>query len=178
MRLNTVEFMKLKKPLATSEFVQNWEIGLLAFKLLYMKKMLFSMAILAALSVQAQKNVPASKVPSASKEAFLKAHPNVKGKWEKEEGDYEVTFRESGQDMSCVIDKAGNIKETETVIPVSALPAAVTASIAKHYKGMKVNEAARIVKSDGTTTYEAEIKGKDVLFDAAGNIVKSKRDKD
>lgn len=136
------------------------------------------MAILAAVSVQAQKNLPASKVPSASKEAFAKAHPNVTGKWEKEEGDYEVTFREGGKDMSCVIDKAGKIKETETVIPLGALPAAVTAYIAKHYKGVKVKEAASIVKADGTTTYEVEIKGKDVLFDAAGNLVKTKKDND
>lgn len=143
-----------------------------------MKKMLLSMAILAAVSVQAQKNLPASKVPSASKEAFAKAHPNVTGKWEKEEGDYEVTFREGGKDMSCVIDKAGKIKETETVIPLGALPAAVTAYIAKHYKGVKVKEAASIVKADGTTTYEVEIKGKDVLFDAAGNLVKTKKDND
>lgn len=143
-----------------------------------MKKMLLSIAILAAVSVQAQKNLPASKVPSASKEAFAKAHPNVIGKWEKEEGDYEVTFREGGKDMSCVIDKAGKIKETETVIPLSALPAAVTAYIAKHYKGVKVKEAASIVKADGTTTYEVEIKGKDVLFDAAGNLVKTKKDND
>ena len=136
------------------------------------------MAILAAVSVQARKNLPASKVPSASKEAFAKAHPNVTGKWEKEEGDYEVTFREGGKDMSCVIDKAGKIKETETVIPLGALPAAVTAYIAKHYKGVKVKEAASIVKADGTTTYEVEIKGKDVLFDAAGNLVKTKKDND
>ena len=143
-----------------------------------MKKILFAMAILTAVSVQAQKKLPVSQVPSASKQAFFKAHPNVTGKWEKEEGDYEVSFREGGKDMSCVIDKAGNIKETETVIPVSALPAAVTASLANHYKGIKVREAARIVKADGTTTYEAEIKGKDVLFDANGNVLKTKNDND
>jgi hypothetical protein len=143
-----------------------------------MKKMLFSMALLIAISVQAQKNLPTDKVPSASKEAFAKAHPSVSGKWEKEEGDYEVTFMEGGKKMSCVIDKSGAIKETETVIPASELPAPVTAYIEKYYKGAKVKEAATIVKADGTTVYEAEIKGKDVLFDAAGNLIKTKKDND
>src|SRR6476660_4131592 len=103
-----------------------------------MKKMLFSVALLSAVSVQAQKNLSSSKVPAASKEAFAKAHPNVAGTWEKEDGDYEVTFKEGGREKSCVIDKTGSIKETETVVPVSELPASVTAYIAKHYKGVKV----------------------------------------
>ena len=143
-----------------------------------MKKMLFSIALLSAISVQAQKDLPPAKVPAASKEAFAKAHPNVTGKWEKEEADYEVTFKEGGRDMSCVIDKSGSIKETETVIPASDLPAPVTAYIASHYKGVKVKEAAIIVKADGTTVYEAEISGKDLLFDKNGNLLTTKKDND
>jgi uncharacterized membrane protein YkoI len=144
-----------------------------------MKKILiFSMAIIGFTSLQAQKNIASSKVPAAAKDAFMKAHPNVTGKWEKEEGSYEVTFKESGKDMSCVVDKGGNILETETVVPLSDLPAPVTAYIAKHYKGVKVKEAAIIVKADGTTVYEAEIKGKDVIFDANGKVIKSKKDND
>ncbi len=143
-----------------------------------MKKMFFSIALLTAITVQAQKNLPPAKIPAAAKEAFAKAHPNITGKWEKEEGDYEVTFKEGGKDMSCVIDKTGAIKETETVVPASDLPAPVTAYIAKHYKGVKVKEAATIVRADGTTIYEAEIKGKDVLFDANGNLIKAKKDND
>lgn len=136
------------------------------------------MALLTVISVQAQKNLDAAKVPAAAKAAFAKAHPNVTGKWEKEEGEYEVTFKEAEKEMSCVIDKAGTIKETETEIAPGELPAPVTAYIKKHYNGTKLKEAARIVKADGTTVYEAEIKGKDVLFDAAGNLVKTKKDKD
>lgn len=130
------------------------------------------------LSAGAQKNISASQVPAASKEAFAKAHPNVTGKWEKEGNDYEVTFKKQGKDMSCVIDKMGSIKETETDMPASELPAAVRAYINKHYKGAKVKEAATIVKADGTTMYEAEIRGKDVFFDAAGNLAKTKKDND
>lgn len=144
-----------------------------------MKKFLIlSMAVIGFTSLQAQKNIADSKVPAAAKDAFMKAHPNVAGKWEKEEGAYEVTFKESGKDMSCVITSKGNILETETVMPVTELPAPVTAYIAQHYKGVKVKEAATIVKADGTTEYEAHIKGKDVMFDAAGKVIKSKKEND
>lgn len=177
MALNSVEKMKLGSCTA-SEFFQNWRLGLLVLKHSIMKQLLFSMVLLTAISVQAQKTLFTAKVPAATKEAFAKAHPNVTGKWEKEEGAYEVTFKEAGKDKSCVIDKAGSIKETETVIPFSELPPPVTAYINKHYKGVRVKEAAVIVKADGTTLYEAEIKGKDVLFDANGNLTKTKKDHD
>ncbi len=142
------------------------------------KSFLLAIAFIGAVSLHAQKNIVAAKVPAAAREAFAKAHPAVTGKWENEDAAYEVTFKESGKDMSCVIDKAGNIQETETVVPLSQLPAPVTAAIAKKYKGVKVKEAATIVKADGTTIYEAQLNGKDVLFDAQGNAVKKKKDND
>ena len=143
-----------------------------------MKKMLLSIVLLTVITVQAQKNISPDKVPAGTKNAFAKAHPNVIGKWEMEEGEYEVSFKEGGKAMSCVIDKNGMIKETETVIPVSELPAPVSDYIAKHYKGVIVKEAATIVKADGKTIYEAEINGKDVLFDADGKLLKTKKDND
>lgn len=140
--------------------------------------LILSMAIAGFTAVKAQKKNSSPKVPAATKDAFMKAHPNVSGKWEKEEGSYEVTFKEGGKDMSCVIDKSGTIQETETVIPVSELPAAITASIAQQYKGVKVKEAATISKADGTTLYEAQINGKDIFFDAAGKLIKKKKGND
>lgn len=141
-----------------------------------MKKILiFSLAGIGFTSVQAQKNMAASSVPTAAKDAFAKAHPNVTGKWEKEGGNYEVNFTNGGKTMSCVVTSKGSILETETDMAVSELPAPVTAYIAQHYKGVKVKEAATIVKADGTTVYEAEIKGKDVMFDANGKVVKAQK---
>lgn len=137
-----------------------------------------ALGLIATLAVIAQKNIAASVVPAPAKAAFAKAHPNVAGKWEKEDGNYEVSFKEGGKNMSCVIDKSGSIQETETEIAVSELPAPVAAYLAMHYKGIKVKEAASIVKKDGKTVYEAEIKGKDVLFDAQGNLVNTKKDND
>ena len=58
--------------------------------------------------------------------------------------------------------------ETEVSIKASEFPAAVMAKL----KGMKVAEAAKITKADGSVSYEAEVKGKDLLFDVNGNPVK------
>ena len=143
-------------------------------------KKLFSigLALIAAITLNAQKNIASSLVPAPAKAAFAKAHPNVIGKWEKEDGNYEVSFKEGGRNMSCVIDKSGSIEETETEIAVTELPAPVTAYLATHYKGIAVKEAASIVKKDGKTVYEAEIKGKDILFDSQGHLVNTKKDND
>ncbi|MDQ6608681.1 MAG: hypothetical protein M3Y85_02550 [Bacteroidota bacterium] len=144
-----------------------------------MKKFLIlSIAVIGFASVQAQKKMKSVNAPVAAKEAFAKAHPNVTGTWEKEEGNYEVTFKEGGKSMSCVITAAGKVLETETDMAVSELPAAVTSYIAQHYKGAKVKGAATIIKADGTTEYEANIKGKDVMFDANGKVMKAEKEKD
>ena len=37
---------------------------------------------------------------------------------------------------------------------------------------MKISETAKITKADGTVVFEVEVKGKDLLFDAKGNIIK------
>ena len=135
-------------------------------------------AIMGFVGLHAQKKAGTVQAPAAAKEAFMKVHPHVTGNWEKEGDNYEVEFKESGKSMSCVLTANGDILETETTIAVSELPAAVRSYIAQHYKAVKVTEAASIVKSDGSMLYEAEIKGKDVLFDAAGNVINSKKDSD
>lgn len=142
-----------------------------------MKKLvILSVALVIASTIHAQHNLALSRIPAATKAAFAKAHPNLAGTWEKEAGNYEVSFKEGGKDMSCIIDKNGKIYETETEIGVNQLPSPVTAYLDKHYKGIKVKEAATIVKADGKIIYEAEIKGKDVLFDANGQLIHPVKD--
>lgn len=144
-----------------------------------MKKLLIlTIAMIALTYVQAQKKMASVKVPAAAKAAFMKAYPNATGKWEKEDGNYEVTFQDGGKTMSCIISAAGDITETETEMTAAELPATVTTYIAQHYKGAKAKGAATIVKKDGTTLYEAVIKGKDVMFDSNGTIIQSKKEKD
>ena len=116
---------------------------------------------------KAQK-VKADKVPTAVKAAFAKLHPSTKVSWEMEKKDYEAGFTAAGKETSEVYTAAGVLIETEVAIKSSERPAAVLAKL----KGMKIAEAAKITKANGTVSYEAEVKGKDMLFDAKGDVIK------
>jgi uncharacterized lipoprotein NlpE involved in copper resistance len=117
-----------------------------------------------------------SQVPSATRSAFQKQYPGTAAKWEKEAGNYEVNFKHGGKTMSAVIDKNGTIVETETDIAVTELPQSAREYVRQHYKGSTIKEAAQIVKQNGEVNYEAEVKGKDVIFDANGKFLKEAKD--
>jgi hypothetical protein len=57
-------------------------------------------------------------------------------------------------------------------MPVNQLPAAVFEYIKTNYKGAKVKEAGRVTNAAGKKMFEAEIKGKDLLFDENGKFIK------
>lgn len=112
-------------------------------------------------------------VPAATKAAVAKRYPGVKNvKWEKEDGNYESELSHNGKELSLVIDAKGNVLETETTIMVSALPTSVRDYVAKHYPGKEIKEAAEIVDTKRRKTYEAEVGGKDLIFDEKGQLIK------
>ena len=132
-------------------------------------------AAVVALSAFSQK-LNESQVPAAVKTAFERKYPSVKASWDKEYANYEANFKHDGKAMSAVIDKNGTIVETETDIPVTDLPKAVQDYMKKNYPGVKIEEAARIVKANGDVNYEAEVHHKDVIFDAKGKYIKEAKD--
>jgi hypothetical protein len=117
-----------------------------------------------------------TQVPAATKAAFEKQYPGVKGEWDKEDSNYEVEFKQDGKEMSMVIDKDGAVVETETDIPVADLPQAIRDYMKQNYAGSKIDEAAKVVKSNGEINYEAEVNHKDVLFDVNGKFIKETKD--
>lgn len=120
----------------------------------------------------AQKNIPA-----ATKAAFAKAFNNVTDiKWEKEEKNYEVSFMQSGNKMSAVIDEKGKVLETETELKVSSLMPQIISYMKVNFKGKELVGAAKIIYADGSLNYEAAIKGKDILFDSNGKFLKVAKD--
>ncbi len=146
-----------------------------------MKNIALSLAVLMALSASVfcqtkTKEKEKAAVPAAVKSAFTKSYPGVKAKWEKEKGKeaFEAEFEKDDKDMSVVYSAKGELLETEVEIAVSELPAAVSTYVATHHKGAKIKEAAKITDAKGTITYEAEVKGHDLFFDANGNPLKSK----
>jgi len=144
-----------------------------------MKNLLKNVAAIALLvsplAVSAQK-MTAAKVPATVTEAFAKAYPKASNaKWEKEDGKYEVAFKNDGKKYEISYSDAGTMLEMEQKISTKALPASVIATLAKDFVGYKVEEAEMAIK-DGVTTYEmyAE-KGKEeyeLVFDASGKLIK------
>ena len=142
-----------------------------------MKRISWTVILIAAItSTSCAQKIDASKVPTAVKQAFAKAHPNVTVKWEKEDGKYEAGFKTGTLTISELYTAAGIMEETETDIEVSQLPAPVLTYVKENYKGKTIKEGAKIVKADGTIIYEAEVGGKDVLFDANGKFLKEVAD--
>ncbi len=112
-------------------------------------------------------------VPTAAKTTFAKLYPHATGlKWDKEDGGYEASFTENRKAMSLLFDTKGQLKETETDIAVTELPATVRDYVAKQMPGKKIREAAMIVDAAGVKKYEAEVGGKDLLFSVDGKPIK------
>lgn len=116
-------------------------------------------------------------IPSSVKEALHKAYPNAKEvKWDKEGENYEASFDVNKIDNSALFDGTGNLLETEVEIELNQLPSSIIDYVKTHYSGQKIKEGAKITDSKGTITYEAEIKGMDLLFDSNGKFIKEMKD--
>ncbi|MCA0428238.1 MAG: PepSY-like domain-containing protein [Bacteroidetes bacterium] len=112
-------------------------------------------------------------VPASVKTAFQKNFPQAKvKKWEKEESNFEAEFELNKTEQSVLFDAQGNLLETEVEIELNQLPKGVLEYVKANYKGQKVKGAAKITDTNGTITYEAEIKGMDLLFDSNGRFIK------
>ena len=156
-----------------SEFLQNGILSLVTIKTYMMKKIILVLSLFISAATNAQKSESTPEAISA----FAKAYPGVtNAKWEKEDGNYEVTFEQKGNKLSVIYNAKGVLQESEIEIKTSELPAAVTAYMKEHYKGFVVKSGAKITKADGSINYEAAIKGKDVLFDANGKFIKEAKD--
>ena len=131
---------------------------------------MFSLVLLATAAC-AQKTAD-SKVPEAVRTAFVKLNPAVtKLKWEKEETAYEASFKADRAEKSMVFDAEGNVLETEKEIAINELPTKIQEYITQKFKGSKIKEAAKLIDAKGKVSFEAEIKGKDLIFDENGNLI-------
>ncbi|WP_295793467.1 PepSY-like domain-containing protein [Mucilaginibacter sp.] len=140
-----------------------------------MKKALVLAAIILAVAsnLKAQ-DLKTKDVPAVVKEALMKKYPAAaKVSWEKEKGNYEANWGgKSGEDNSVMFTPTGAFIEIVKAIPVSDLPKSIAPYIKAHYNGAKIKEAGKVTDAAGKTMYEAEIKGKDLIFDENGNFIK------
>lgn len=133
--------------------------------------MITALVAVIGFSANAQK-IDASKVPAGVKASFAKQYPGATAKWEKEDGKFEAGFKQNGNTMSALFEANGTMTESELDIKVANLPAPVLAYVKEQYKSKPIKEGAKITKADGVVNYEAEVDGKDVIFDANGNFLK------
>jgi hypothetical protein len=141
-----------------------------------MTKSLFILLLAISVLSACSSKFKESQVPAAAKETFEKNYAGIKGTWDKEHSNYEVSFKKDGKDMSVTISENGTIVETETDIPVADLPGAVQDYIKQHYQGKEIKEASTITKANGEVNYEAEVDEKDVIFDANGKFIEEEKD--
>jgi hypothetical protein len=129
--------------------------------------------LLLSAAVYAQ-DLKATQVPPAVREALLKKYPSAtRVGWEKEKGNYEANWGgRSKEDSSVTFTPGAVFVEIVVAIPVAELPAGVAPYVKQHYGAAKIKEAGRVVDAVGMVSFEAEIKGKDLIFDEKGNFVK------
>jgi len=129
---------------------------------------------LASGSLKAQ-DLKTTAVPAVVKEALAKKYPEAtKVSWEKEKGNYEANWGgKSGEDNSVQLTPTGTFIEIVKAIPITDLPKNVALYVSAHYKGAKIKEAGKVTDAAGKTMYEAEIKGRGLVFDENGNFIKN-----
>jgi hypothetical protein len=138
-----------------------------------MKKLALMMVAAMITSLTFAQKLQEKDVPAPVKTAFQKNFPLAKvEKWEKEGVNFEAEFELNKSEQSVLFDAQGDIIETEIEIEISELPYGIVDYVKTNYKGQSVKEAAKISDTKGTLTYEAEIKGMDLLFDSNGKFIK------
>jgi len=142
-----------------------------------MKKILIVSAFVSAICICGYgQKIKDSEVPDAVKTSFTKIYPGVTPKWEKEKRDYEAEFKKDSKSMSATFEPSGTLLKSEIIIKESEFPATAITYLKTNYKGKHVKEYAKITGSDGGVTYEAEVEGRDVVFDNAGKFLKEVKD--
>jgi hypothetical protein len=144
--------------------------------MLNMKKFFFAglaFSVLASGAALAQ-DLKTSDVPANVKAALAKKYPAAtKISWEKEKGNYEANWGgKSGEDNSVLFTPSAEFLEIVVAIPVNQLPSSVAPYVMKNYKGAKIKEAGKVTDASGKHMFEAEIKGKDLIFDEKGVFIK------
>lgn len=118
------------------------------------------------------------KVPEVVKTAFTNKFPNATDvKWEKEnKKELEANFKMNNTDVSANFGLDGSWVETETTIPASELPAAVSSAVNTKYPGAVYGRTEKIEKPGDKILYEVNItvagKKKELELNPDGSIVK------
>ena len=141
--------------------------------LLVLAGFIFSFATIGCSQKVNEKNLS-----DAVKNAFKNKFPAATDiKWEKENSkEFEANFKINNTDVSANFKLDGSWVETETTIPASELPAAVTNAVNTKYPGAVYGRTEKIEKPGGKTLYEVNItvngKKKELELNPDGSLEK------
>ena len=123
--------------------------------------------------------VNSKKIPEKVSAAFAKNYANANDvEWQMEDGNYEAHFSYSNKHLSVQFNDKGEFVQKETYLKVSELPKAVQDYLAKHYAGVKFDEASEVVNAKDVVQYQVETKEKAVIFDSKGNFIKEEQEEE
>ncbi len=142
-----------------------------------MKKLPLLLISLFIISISSAQKIALKNVPQVIQTSFQTQFPKADDtKWEKEGLNFEAEFELDEKEISALFDPQGILIETEVEIPLLELHTGILEFVEINYSGQKIKEAAKITKADGTYTYEAEIRGMNLIFDSNGVFIKEVRD--
>lgn len=139
-----------------------------------MKKILSALAIVFLLNNnsfgQQRKPVNNIAVPATVKAAFIEKYPGASNViWKRRVDNYEARW---GKEHSVVFTPLGKFIEETVPIQVNQLPEEALKYIKMTYK-TPVTAAGKVTDLQGKTSYVAQVKGRDLLFDRNGRFMKS-----
>jgi len=109
--------------------------------------------------------------------AFKTMHPSATvERWLDEPPNWEAKYTDGSEHGAVSFDATGKVVETELVIPAEALPTAAGEHIKEHYPAERVQGVERITRMNGTVTYEVQVTGKELVFDADGRFLEEEMD--
>lgn len=142
-----------------------------------MKGLVWLSLVVSLLTISCKKDNNEKQTPQVVKTAFEKLYPDVKNaEWDTEGGNYEAGFRMNNLKYSVLFDAQGKLLKTESEINASELPQAIKDYVASNYPGKQIKGATRVVDAQDKISYEAEIDGRYLIFDAQGSFLKFEDD--
>jgi hypothetical protein len=134
--------------------------------------------LIMAFTISLSANCQGIKVPDVVKNAFTAKFPAATNvKWGKENAtEFEAEFKLNNNAVSANFKQDGSWVETESVIPVADLPAAVTSAINTKYPGVVIALAEKTEQPGNKVLYEVSFKvngkKKSMELNPDGSLVK------
>lgn len=139
-----------------------------------MKKLILLIAIVSFIDLAHAQTMRGKDVPAAVSDTFAKAYPTLDDvNWIKDGNNYVVNYTEHKLNKSVTLDASGDLIGTREEIIISSLPIALMVYVKNNYRNNIVSEASKNTDAQGTVTYNTEISGMNLYFDAEGNFLKS-----